>query len=117
MFRESASGIVTGFKGRGVNKEGANGFGNKDFGEELGPKAVVASRWAVGWVELTWNVLCVDFKAAREGANKLMDSLETLVGFVVAVTTVPPPFDDPCIVAVENDALANIRDSGDGVDE
>lgn len=101
----------------GINKEGANRFGNRDVGESLGPWAVETSGRPVCWVELARDVLSVDFKASREGANKLMDALETFVGFSVAVATILPPFDDSCVISVENEAFISERDRGDSVHE
>ncbi|KAF8325722.1 hypothetical protein F5887DRAFT_901024, partial [Amanita rubescens] len=68
-------------------------------------------------VAFAWHVLGVDLKAAREGANKLANSLETFVGLAVSVPPVMPTFDDSSVVSEEYEAALRERDRGDGIDE
>ena len=71
--------VRSGLMGRGINEKGANGFRNRDVWEEMGPGSIAASRWVIGWVKLTWDVLSMDLKASRRELINLWIRLKQLL--------------------------------------
>jgi hypothetical protein len=48
---------------------------------------------------------------------EFVNSLEDVIDISVSVSTSPPSFDDASIVSMCQDSAANVRDSGDSVNE
>lgn len=65
----------------------------------------------VGRVLSAWNVLGAYIDVARGLSEEGMDTFEYIVGLVVSVTTVPPSFDNSCVVSID-EKIPALRDKG-----
>jgi hypothetical protein len=72
---------------------------------------------SVGRVRSAWDVLGAYITDVRFFREEGVDTFENVVGFLVSMTAIPPAFDDPCVISID-EKISTLRDNGvKGTDE
>jgi hypothetical protein len=86
-----------------IREEGTKVLGKGEVREKKHPGWVNTSRGLVCGVVSAGDVPCVYLVEVIGHKEELVDAPKYVVGFCISVSAIPPPLDDSCIVAVDED--------------
>ena len=89
--------------GGGVNEDVCELTCESDVWEEQGIRGVDTSGWCVCWVEFTCNVCGVEGNVMGGIKYEFMYSFEYLIDLIVVALIIPPPFDHPIVIAMDEE--------------
>jgi hypothetical protein len=90
--------------------------GGYDWEEERS-WGVDSARRLIRWIVGASDILCEDAEDSIGRFNEGVNSLENDVDCVITMPAIPPSFDDPHVVSVDNDVLWCLEDRVDSVNK